>query len=130
VAPLTEADRERLRHYDWPGNIRELQNVIERAWITSLDGRRLNLARGLPGAAGRASTGPDPAATSAGEARVLTAAEILELERSNTLRALEAAAWKIAGANGAAARLGLNPNTLTSRLRALGIRRPARAQPS
>jgi len=119
VAPLTETGKARLRGYEWPGNVRELQNVIERALITSTDGRRLNLDRALPEA--RAV----PAAPEAErEERVLTAAELRSLERENLLRALRAADWKISGADGAAERLGVNPNTLSSRMKALGIRRP------
>jgi PAS domain S-box-containing protein len=127
VAPLTEAAKAKLQRYEWPGNVRELQNVIERALITSPDGRRLNLDRALPettpGAsdtrtATRGSAIPD-------ESRILTAGELRDLERANLLRALEAAGWKISGADGAAERLGVNPNTLSSRMKALGIRRPA-----
>ncbi len=126
TASLTEADRTRLRRYDWPGNVRELQNVIERALITSPDGRRLDLDRALPESASRPSgpgtSGAEPAAPP-GEERILTAVELRDLERENLLRALRAADWKISGAGGAAERLGLKPNTLSSRMKALGIRR-------
>jgi len=114
---LAPGDAERLRRYDWPGNVRELQNVVERAAITSLDGRHLNLARALPDAAAPA---PPPASP---VDRVLTAAELQALERDNIERALAAAGGKIAGAGGAAERLGINPNTLSSRMKALGITR-------
>ncbi len=117
---ISAADAERLRRYDWPGNVRELQNVIERAWLTSVDGRQLNLARALPDAPAPKADAP-PAATLA--ERVLTAAEMQELERRNIVRALEAAGGKIAGPGGAAAMLGLNPNTLASRMKSLGIAR-------
>ncbi len=122
AAALTPEDRARLRRYDWPGNVRELQNVIERAWITSPDGRRLNLERALPRAAGDAAAPPDP-----GTDRVLTAGEMAALERANLLRALDAAGWKVSGPGGAAERLGLPPNTLASRMKALGIERPGKA---
>jgi transcriptional regulator with GAF, ATPase, and Fis domain len=55
---------------------------------------------------------------------VRTAAELEELERDNLRLALETSGWKIAGAGGAAERLGLKPTTLASRMRALGIQRP------
>jgi transcriptional regulator with GAF, ATPase, and Fis domain len=55
---------------------------------------------------------------------IRTARELEELERTNLLRALEAAAWKVSGPDGAAVLLGLNPSTLSSRMKALGIRRP------
>jgi len=126
VAPLTEDGKAKLRRYEWPGNVRELQNVIERALITSPDGRRLNLDRALPETAPRSSE-PDRAARGGAVSepgRILTATELQDLERDNLLRALEAADWKISGAGGAAERLGINPNTLGSRMRAFGIRRP------
>jgi formate hydrogenlyase transcriptional activator len=103
-----------LRGHSWPGNIRELQNVIERAVITARDGQ-LNLDRAIPEG--------DTAPRAEGEA-VLTEAEMRELERRNILRALEAAGWKVAGSDGAARRLGTNPSTLNSRMKALGVRRP------
>jgi PAS domain S-box-containing protein len=116
---LTAEDCDRLRRYEWPGNIRELQNVIERALITSKDGRRLNLARALPDTASAApATRPD-----ADDGRILTVGELEDLERRNLVRALEAAGGKISGAGGAAALLGLNPNTLASRMKSLGIAR-------
>jgi PAS domain S-box-containing protein len=115
VEPLSEAMARRLRGYAWPGNVRELQNVIERAVITAHDGR-LNLERALPEAdAGPGAPGGD----------ILTEAEMRELERRNILRALEATGWRVAGPDGAARRLGTNPSTLNSRMKALGIRRPA-----
>jgi PAS domain S-box-containing protein len=125
VARLTEADRVKLQRYDWPGNIRELQNVIERAFITSTDGRTLNLARALP------ENMPHVAVASACVAaptmrldHLLTDAEMRQLERNNMIHALTQANWKIAGAGGAAELLGLNPNTLSSRMKSLGIERP------
>jgi transcriptional regulator with GAF, ATPase, and Fis domain len=109
--------------------VRELQNVIERAFITSIDGKRLNLDRGLPETAAPIASPASiaPAFTQsplAGEDRVLTSSELQDLERANTLRALQAANWKISGAQGAAELLGLKPNTLASRMRSLGIQRP------
>ena len=123
VAALTRADRERLLRYPWPGNVRELQNVVERAWITSRDGRRLDLDRALPEAPPPTVAAP-PAGALVAEP-ILTDRELRELERRNVVRALETAGWRISGAGGAAERLGINPNTLASRLKALGIsRRP------
>jgi PAS domain S-box-containing protein len=118
AAALSPDDKARLRRYDWPGNVRELQNVIERALITSKDGRTLNLDRALPEAAA-------PVAAPAPDGRVLTVTEIEDLERKNIARALETAGWRVSGAGGAARLLGLNPNTLASRMKKLGIRKPA-----
>jgi transcriptional regulator with GAF, ATPase, and Fis domain len=116
-APLSPACLERLKRYDWPGNVRELQNVIERAAITSRDGQ-LNLDRALPEGAREAPPREGP-----GAIRTVQAMEALE--RENLLRALEASAWKISGEGGAAALLGMNPSTLSSRMKALGLRRPS-----
>jgi transcriptional regulator with GAF, ATPase, and Fis domain len=125
-APLTETAKDKLTRYEWPGNVRELQNVIERALITSPDGRRLNLDRALPDTTPGA---PETKMATRGaslldEDRILTAGELRDLERDNLLRALDAASWKISGAGGAAERLGVNPNTLGSRMKVLGVRRP------
>jgi len=120
---LTEDCKARLKHYDWPGNVRELENVIERAFITSRDGRRLNLERALPDTAAltcASSTDSDGAR----DDRILTTTEIRDLERRNMIRALEGANWKISGTGGAAERLGLKANTLSSRMKSLGIERP------
>ena len=124
IDALSAADLERLATSDWPGNIRELQNVIERAVITSRDGR-LNLDRAL---------GPMPVATlptvtlaSEPAGRVRTSEEMEAFERANLVLALEQAGWKVSGQEGAAARLGLKPSTLSSRMRALGITRPGPA---
>jgi PAS domain S-box-containing protein len=124
VAPLTEDCKVKLKRYDWPGNVRELENVIERALITSKDARTLNLDRALPEVVHppRPGTGSVPMAVDPD--RVLTITEMRDLERANIVRALELADWKISGAGGAAERLGLNPNTLSSRIKALGIERP------
>jgi PAS domain S-box-containing protein len=117
---LTPECSVRLRRYDWPGNVRELENVIERALILSVDGKTLNLDRALPESASTSATPHDPVAPA--DERILTASELRELERANVERALAACGGKISGPDGAAARLGLKPNTLASRIKALGIR--------
>ncbi|HMB69316.1 MAG TPA: sigma 54-interacting transcriptional regulator, partial [bacterium] len=123
AVPLSPEARARLRRYDWPGNIRELQNVIERAWITSTDGRTLNLERALPDVPAERVAVASPTEAAA-DSRVLTETELRDLERANLLRALDAADGKISGEGGAAELVGLNPNTFTSRLKSLGIERP------
>ena len=123
LAPLDPACLERLRRYEWPGNVRELENVIERAVITARDGR-LDLERALP-EPGRAA----PAQDEAGPARIRTRQELEALERENLIRALESTGWKVSGPDGAAKLLDMNPSTLSSRLKALKIQRPASRRP-
>jgi transcriptional regulator with GAF, ATPase, and Fis domain len=120
--PLTPEDIEWLERYDWPGNIRELQNVIERAVILS-KGVRLRLDMALPRIAG--ATG-EPRWPSDGphDEVVLTDRECRDRERANVMRALERADGRIYGRGGAAELLGINPTTLASRLRVLKITPP------
>jgi formate hydrogenlyase transcriptional activator len=128
VARLIEADKVKLKRYDWPGNIRELQNVIERAFITSKDGQTLNLERALPEDIAHATAARAwSAAPTMSQNRIRTDTEMRQLERENLVRALTQTNWKISGAGGAAERLGLNPNTLSSRMKSLGIERPRRS---
>ncbi len=118
VEPLSADDVACLRAYAWPGNIRELQNVIERAVITSTDGR-LELTRCL-------QTGPvsaPPAAPDHSRRAIRTVRELEEIERESIVAALEATGGRVAGADGAAERLGTKPSTLRSRMKALGIAR-------
>ena len=117
IKPVTDEQAMRLLTYPWPGNVRELQNVIERAAITSVDGY-LNLDRALPEVAStELQTATDSTA-------IRTADEMLELEKINILRALQASDWRVSGAGGAAGMLGINPSTLSSRMKSLGISRP------
>jgi transcriptional regulator with GAF, ATPase, and Fis domain len=111
---LTQADVERLQHYEWPGNIRELKNVIERAVILSKGVRlRLDIALAdLPAAASAAHDIPEV---------VLTDRECRARERANLMKALQRANGRIYGHGGAAELLAINPTTLASRLRALKI---------
>jgi transcriptional regulator with GAF, ATPase, and Fis domain len=115
---LRQADLQLLQGYSWPGNIRELQNVIQRAMIGAQKGR---LALDMPSKVGT----PEPGqALEADQARLLNNTEMRQVERANLVAVLNHLRWQIAGAGGAAQFLGLNPATLTSRLKALGIERP------
>jgi len=118
---MRPADAARLRSYSWPGNVRELQNVIERAVITAIGGR-LNLDRALPELP--SETRAAAPAVDRDTARIRTLQELETLERDNLCRALEAAQWRVSGEQGAAALLGMNPSTLRSRMKALGIKSP------
>jgi formate hydrogenlyase transcriptional activator len=94
--------------YDWPGNIRELQNVIERAIILSSDG---TLANPLAPAAGQSPVNTPPA-------------KLKDVERALIMQALHDADWVIGGPSGAAARLGIKRTTLMARMKKFGIARP------
>jgi PAS domain S-box-containing protein len=118
VKPISAADIERLKAHEWPGNVRELQNVVERALIVSR-GPGLDLAGALSSEA--RVVPPQPAGT--GTPPIRTVQELKELERTNIVRALEAAGWRVSGEGGAARMLGMNASTLSSRMRALGIER-------
>jgi formate hydrogenlyase transcriptional activator len=96
--------------YQWPGNIRELQNLIERAVILSNDGV---LPNPLPTAETRSVTTSPPPTT------------LRDSERVLILRTLEAVGWVIGGQKGAAAKLGLKRTTLIHKMQKLGIARPA-----
>jgi len=113
VGGVSPAFVEKARAYDWPGNIRELENVIERALIVG-DGGPLDASDLLPASIpAREAAAPWSAA----------AGTIEEVERNHILQALRQTSWKIEGASGAAATLGLNPSTLRGRMRKLGIRK-------
>ncbi len=113
-----------LVRYHWPGNIRELQNVIERAVILSsgsvlkvpTDEFRLRIS-----AKGDSGTDSQPAGESSkGRLR----ASLNDAERQEIVATLEKTNWKVAGPNGAAALLGMNRSTLQSRMQKLGVRIP------
>ena len=101
----------------WPGNIRELQNVIERAVILS-SGPELRLEFSDLGKSGAAKYESSAKPTQGNLQRALQ-----ETERSWILRALEQTRWVVAGPHGAAARLGVKRSTLQARMQKLGITR-------
>jgi DNA-binding NtrC family response regulator len=118
---LTRAGMEALQGYNWPGNIRELRNVIERAAIFA-QGDALDFD--LP------MTGVDLTAFSAkddDEVKMdyLTDAEMRRRERENLFAVLQKTGWKIKGVDGAAELLGVKPTTLLSRIEKMGLKRPA-----
>ena len=102
-----------LVNYKWPGNIRELQNVIERAVILSQGpALKVSLTDLKP-------KGPHPNGLTNG---IMT---LEEIERKYILSVLEQTNWIFAGPNAAAAKLGMKRPTLQFRMQKLGIRRPA-----
>ena len=112
---VSEREMAKLVVYDWPGNIRELQHVVERAVILAPPGHavQFDVRPAVEDDVDRRR--PDPP--------FRTDKEWQRLERENLLAALKASGGKVSGREGAAALLGMNPNTLTSRLRALGLKR-------
>ncbi len=123
IEPLTENCIQRLKSYDWPGNVRELENVIERSVITAKYGR-LNLGRSIPMVISKPPTTVNDAKSLNQSDRVLTGKELEELEKKNLLLALSTTNWRVSGDAGAANLLGVNPSTLNSRIKTLGIDRP------
>jgi formate hydrogenlyase transcriptional activator len=110
-----------LCRYHWPGNIRELQNVIERAVIVSsgpvlsIDVGDLRSPKGIRVEERVATPQFPPNGALHGI--------LEETERRNILKALEQCNWVVAGSHGAAALLGMNRSTLQVRIRRLGISR-------
>jgi transcriptional regulator with GAF, ATPase, and Fis domain len=114
-----------LRSYDFPGNVRELQNIVERAVVLAptTNGRlRFDFARG------DAKSSRPPALQSAEDPsdlpEVVPMAAIRDRERDNIVNALNRCDFKVSGKRGAAKMLGMSPSTLAYRMRQLGIRRP------
>jgi transcriptional regulator with GAF, ATPase, and Fis domain len=125
--PLDRHHLAELQAYSWPGNIRELQNVIERAAIISRTGPlRFELppsAPSRPAGAPGAPPGPHLSGAAPGP-DLLSYPELEELERQNLLEALRRTRWKVSGPGGAAELLGVRPTTLASRIKAMAIQRP------
>jgi transcriptional regulator of acetoin/glycerol metabolism len=111
---VPQAVLDALMAYDWPGNIRELENIIERAAIGSTDGT-LRLTERLTASTSQPAAGAGYQGT------------LQDFERRYILEVLEMSHWRIEGARAAAERLGLHPNTLRFRMRKLGIQRPTAA---
>jgi formate hydrogenlyase transcriptional activator len=102
-----------LEQYDWPGNIREFENVIQQAVILSRNGV-LDLTN-FAGVSIRPLVQPYPEQLE----------KLVDVQRAHIQRVLEATTWRIEGHTGAAKILGLCASTLRTRMRKLGIRRPA-----
>ena len=115
VATIPRGVMTALEHYDWPGNIRELQNVLERGVIITTGSElsrqtteRLALSEAAP------SRFPTPT-------EVTTIRTMADAEREHITAALRATNWVLGGPNGAAAQLGLPRTTVLSRMQRLGI---------
>ncbi|SMF34165.1 DNA-binding protein Fis [Alteromonadaceae bacterium Bs31] len=130
VLRLTKAHHAQLSQHAWPGNIRELKNVIERAVILS-DANKLRLDLALPAISKANTLKPQDAPAfdngfsgldaSAEQRTIMTDREYKNLEKINILRVLKISKGKISGDGGAAELLGLKPSTLSYRIAMLGI---------
>ena len=114
---FTSQQANSLKRHDWPGNIRELKNVMERAVILS-KGDRLRLDLAMPD---HVSAKPAVGEVPTDESDFMTDAEFRGLEKANMTAALRRAGWRISGTDGAAELLGLKPSTLSYRMKVLGI---------
>jgi DNA-binding NtrC family response regulator len=115
---LTRGGTETLQNYDWPGNIRELRNVIERAVIVARGGAlKFDLPKN-----GSELTSVERLEINRPEPEILTEPEIRRRECENLFALLEKTGWKIKGADGAAEFLGVKPTTLISRIERMGLK--------
>jgi PAS domain S-box-containing protein len=119
ITHVPQAAMRRMLVYGWPGNVRELENVVERAVILS-PGPELNVPVEVLSAQPVAAFAP-PSAAEEAPARPPTSLE--DIERQHVASVLKQTRWRIDGPNGAARVLNVNPSTLRSRIKKLGIRR-------
>jgi formate hydrogenlyase transcriptional activator len=124
IERIAPESRERLFAYPWPGNVRELSNVIERAVVLAR-GAELEIAPELLSHEMAAQDSPHATARALGRGES-DAITLEENERRHIEETLERTSWVIEGERGAAAALGLSASTLRSRMKKLGVRRPAR----
>ena len=103
---ISRSTMKNLQNYSWPGNIRELKNIIERAIIiTSGNTLRVEL--------------PENQLTGNNQTKTL-----FEVQRKHILKTLKSTNWRVRGKNGAAETLALKPTTLEAKMKKLGITRP------
>jgi transcriptional regulator with GAF, ATPase, and Fis domain len=107
IDAISRENMEALQRYPWPGNIRELRNVVERAMIVAA-GHNLTIT--LP---------------TQGPSSLRSSVRLMDVEREHVLSVVETCGWRIRGVDGAAERLGLRPTTLETRMVKLGIKRPS-----
>jgi transcriptional regulator with GAF, ATPase, and Fis domain len=108
IESIASASLTALKQHSWPGNIRELRNVVERAMITSTGPELVIAPLCSPALAARRSS------------------RLADVEKEHIRTVLDSTGWRIRGAGGAADQLGLKPTTLETRLQKLGLTRPVR----
>jgi len=123
IDEISEETMAAFKSHPWPGNIRELQNLVERAVILANDGV---LPNPLPASPLDTFASPNIVSMSGNSAAASVPMTLSDSERALIFRTLEATGWVIGGSNGAAAKLGLKRTTLIHRMKKLGIERPAR----
>jgi formate hydrogenlyase transcriptional activator len=128
ITHIQRETMEGLTNYGWPGNVRELENVLERAVILSRGAELEVAADVLPEVAPVVvpAAAPRPAQEEKRPQGPLTQ-NIDQVERNHILQVLMQTNWRIEGADGAAALLNLNPSTLRSRMKKLGVQRSTQA---
>jgi formate hydrogenlyase transcriptional activator len=119
ITGISQDTMDVLSRYSWPGNIRELQNVVERA-VVLCPGGVLRLGKDLLPVTGEAA---GHHATCASEVAAISPNTLENVERSHILQVLQETRGVIEGPRGAARILNLHPNTLRSRMKKLGIER-------
>jgi len=131
IQGLTQATVDRLTDYSWPGNIRELQNVIERAVILSQSSAlelEPDLAPAITPADPHAAREGSSDAARAPSSAPPTPSTLEELQRAHIIAVLDQTGGVVEGPRGAAKILGLHPNTLRHRIQKLGLKRTAYQQ--
>ncbi|RYY03236.1 MAG: PAS domain S-box protein [Gammaproteobacteria bacterium] len=123
---LRKSDLAQLQHYAWPGNIRELQNVMERAVITAQQG---HLGLDLPNQKASNLIAQEVSQQIENSSQIVFDDEMQERVKRNMLIALEKCDWKLFGDDGAAVLLGLKPTTLASRIKRLGLQKVLQKEP-
>ena len=136
VLPISERSMRRVLTYRWPGNVRELENAVERATLLATGPElEIDLPEGPGMTAAGTGSGPDSASgsgsggsggrdTSKLPRDVLLDLSLDQLQRLQVMHALEVCRYRVFGEGGAAEKLGINPQTLLSRMDKLGIPRP------
>ncbi|MCH9638382.1 MAG: sigma 54-interacting transcriptional regulator [Betaproteobacteria bacterium] len=118
---LTRQQIDSLSNYSWPGNIRELKNVIERAVILT-KGNRLRLDIAMPNDKETMNSSNSSAPVAADDGAFVSDAIFREKEKENLVSVLRYTKWRISGTDGAAELLGIKPSTLTYRMKVFGIK--------